>query len=68
MNKIKFYRSIMMPYLECMAECAGSFYDIIDDTVSEYEHVQTILKQMQINWADGILINGKFLCIYNVCK
>lgn len=49
-----------MPYLECMAECAGSFYDLIVDTVSEREHVQNILAQMHASLADGILVNGKF--------
>lgn len=58
----------MMPYLECMAESAGSFYHVVDDAVSEREHVQTILTQMQGDWANGVLMNGKFLCIYHVCK
>jgi len=56
----------MMPYLECMAECAGSFLVIPHgDSVSEHEHVQTILKQMHENLEVGILFYGKS-CSLNV--
>lgn len=50
----------MMPYLECMAECAGSFLALSEDSVPECEHVQTILKQMHDNLDEGILFYGKF--------
>ncbi|VVC46482.1 Hypothetical protein CINCED_3A022004 [Cinara cedri] len=63
LNKIKFYRSIIMPYLECMAECAGSFYDLNDDTVPERLHVQTILEQMHENLADGYLVHGESISV-----
>jgi len=49
-----------MPYLECMAECAGSFLDMpYVYSVPEHEHVQTILKQMHENLEEGILFYGK---------
>lgn len=50
-----------MPYLECMAECAGSFLAMPENSVPEREHVQTILKQMHENLDEGILFYGKFL-------
>lgn len=51
-----------MPHLECMAECAGSFLALVNDSVSEREHVQTILNQMHENLEEGILTYGK--CCY----
>jgi len=56
----------MMPYLECMAECAESFIVIpYGDSVSEPEHVQTILKQMHENLELGIVLYGKS-CSLNI--
>lgn len=49
----------MMPYLECMAESAGSFLALQSDSVPEREHVQTVLEQMQENLNEGILFHGK---------
>lgn len=48
-----------MPYLECMAESAESFLELSDDSVTEREHVQTILNQMHKNLLKGILFYGK---------
>lgn len=53
----------MMPYLECMAECAESFIAMSEDLVTEREHIQTILQQMHENIDDGILYYGKF-CVF----
>lgn len=50
----------MMPYLECMAECAGSFLELQEDSVSEHDHIQTILKQMHENLEEGILYYGNY--------
>jgi len=50
----------MMPYLECMAECAGSFLALSVASVSEHEHVQTILNQMHQNLEDGVLFYGSY--------
>jgi hypothetical protein len=54
----------MMPYLECMAESAGSFLALSSDSVPEHEHVQTVLEQMQNNLDEGILIHGKLCFLY----
>lgn len=50
-----------MPFVECMAECAGSFICLQNNIVPEREHVQTILKQMHENLEEGILSYGKTL-------
>jgi len=57
----------MMPYLECMAESAGSFLALSENSVIEREHVQTILNQMHENLEEGILSYGKF-CLSNLDK
>jgi len=49
----------MMPYLECMAESAGSFLALSENSVMERDHVQTILSQMHENLGEGILSCGK---------
>lgn len=49
----------MMPYVECMAESAGSFLALPDDSILECEHVQNILTQMHENLEEGILCCGK---------
>lgn len=56
-----------MPHLECMAECAGSFIGMTNDSVLEREQVQTILKQMHENLEEGILSYGTF-CLSFVPK
>ncbi|XP_025420719.1 glycerol-3-phosphate acyltransferase 1, mitochondrial-like isoform X2 [Sipha flava] len=66
LNKIKYYRSIMMPYLECMAESAGSFLALSSDSVPEHEHVQTVLEQMQNNLDEGILIHGESISVETI--
>lgn len=50
----------MLPYLECMAECARSFLAMTKNSVPEHEHIQTILKQMHKNLDEGNLFYGKF--------
>lgn len=54
-----------MPYLECMAESAGSFLALSENSVMERDHVQTILNQMNENLDEGILSYGKF-CLPNL--
>lgn len=49
-----------MPYVECMAECAGSFLAMSENSVPERKHVQTILSQMHENLEEGILSHGRF--------
>ncbi|XP_003247305.1 glycerol-3-phosphate acyltransferase 1, mitochondrial isoform X2 [Acyrthosiphon pisum] len=63
LNKLKFYRSVMMPYLECMAESAGSFLALSNNSVIEREHVQTILNQMHENLKEGILSYGESISL-----
>ncbi|KAL4149450.1 hypothetical protein QTP88_003400 [Uroleucon formosanum] len=63
LNKLKFYRSVMMPYLECMAESAGSFLALSENSVIEREHVQTILNQMHENLEEGILSYGESISL-----
>ncbi|XP_022173907.1 glycerol-3-phosphate acyltransferase 1, mitochondrial isoform X3 [Myzus persicae] len=63
LNKLKFYRSVMMPYLECMAESAGSFLAVSENSVIEREHVQTILNQMHENLEEGILSYGESISL-----
>lgn len=50
----------MMPYLECMAECTGSFLALEEVSVPERQHVQSILKQMHENLEEGILFYGNY--------
>lgn len=54
-----------MPYLECMAESAGSFVALSSDVVPEREHVQTVLNQMHENLNEGVLFHGKF-CLLKI--
>ncbi|XP_025203066.1 glycerol-3-phosphate acyltransferase 1, mitochondrial isoform X1 [Melanaphis sacchari] len=63
LNKLKFYRSVMMPYLECMAESAGSFLVLPENSVTESEHIQTILYQMHENLEEGILSYGESISV-----
>ncbi|CAI6369617.1 unnamed protein product [Macrosiphum euphorbiae] len=63
LNQLKFYRSVMMPYLECMAESAGSFLALSENSVTEREHVQTILNQMHENLEEGILSYGESISL-----
>lgn len=53
----------MMPYLECLAECAESFIseDFTFDSVPEREHVKTILKQMNEDFEDESLLYGELI-------
>jgi len=43
-----------------MAESAGSFLFVSENSVIEREHVQTILNQMHENLEEGILSYGIF--------
>lgn len=63
LNKLKLYRSVMMPYVECMAESAGSFLALTENSVIEREHIQTILNQMHENLEDGILSYGESISL-----
>ncbi|XP_060841831.1 glycerol-3-phosphate acyltransferase 1, mitochondrial-like isoform X2 [Rhopalosiphum padi] len=63
LNRLNFYRSVMMPYLECMAESAGSFLALSENSVTEREHVQTILNQMHENLEEGILSCGESISV-----
>lgn len=63
LNNLKFYRSVMMPYLECMAESAGSFLALSESSVTEREHIQTILNQMHENLEEGILSYGESISV-----
>lgn len=54
-----------MPHLECMAECAGSFLALANESVPERKHVQTIISQMHENLEEGILSYGKFVLFVN---
>ncbi|XP_050436945.1 glycerol-3-phosphate acyltransferase 1, mitochondrial [Adelges cooleyi] len=66
LNKLKFFRSIMMPFLECMAECAYSFIASPYETVRENDQIQTILTQMQDNFAGGYLIYGESISVETI--
>ncbi|XP_015367748.1 PREDICTED: glycerol-3-phosphate acyltransferase 1, mitochondrial-like isoform X2 [Diuraphis noxia] len=63
LNQLKFYRSVMMPYLECMAESAGSFLALSENSVIERDHVQIILNQMHENLEEGILSYGESISV-----
>lgn len=56
----------MMPYLECMAESAGSFLALSESSVTERQHIQTILNQMHENLEEGILSYGNFFFLLNL--